>query len=212
MTKKVFLIFIMLLTTVAGAWAWDGSGTSTDPYLIKNSADWKQLADDVIGGNSYSGTYFEMVADIDAEGVSVGNESKAFSGTFSGGKYTLTYDRGGAKPDRFEYVDDYCAPFIRLDGATIRHLKVKGGIFSRHKFAAGIASLIGGSRTTTIDDCHVSSRLFADSNLSDDATFGGLVGVVEATAGEAPEADASGTVAGGGPVIRNSSFVGGFSG
>lgn len=87
-----------------------------------------------------------------------------------------------------------------------------GSIFSRHKFAAGIASLIDVSRTTTIDDCHVSSRLFADSNLDSDATFGGLVGVVEGTAGEKPETDASGTVAGGGPVIRNCSFTGGFSG
>ncbi len=31
--------------------------------------------------------------------------------------------------------------------------------------------MIEGSRTTTIDDCHVSSRLFADSNLDSDATF-----------------------------------------
>ena len=102
-------------------------------------------------------------------------------------------------PDRFEYVDDYCAPFVRLDGATIRHLKVKGSIFSRHKFAAGIASLIDGSRTTTIDDCHVSSRLFADSNLSSDATFGGLAAVVEGSCTASP-------------VIKNCSFTGGFSG
>jgi hypothetical protein len=29
---------------VQGVLAWDGRGTSTDPYLIKSSADWKQLA------------------------------------------------------------------------------------------------------------------------------------------------------------------------
>ena len=199
MKQKAFLMLALLCAIAQVAWAWDGDGTSTDPYKIKSSADWKQLADDVNGGNSYSGKYFEMTADIDADGISVGNESKPFSGTFSGGMYTLTYDRGGAKPDRFEYVDDYCAPFIRLDGATIRHLKVKGSIFSRHKYAAGIASLIDGSRTTTIDDCHVSSRLFADSNLSSDATFGGLVAVVESTCTASP-------------VIKNSSFIGGFSG
>lgn len=88
----------LLCSIVQGAWAWDGSGTSTDPYLISNSADWKQLADEVSAGNSYSGKYFEMTADIDAEGISVGSESKPFSGTFSGGMYTLTYDRGGTKP------------------------------------------------------------------------------------------------------------------
>ena len=199
MKQKAFFMLALLCAIAQVAWAWDGDGTSADPYQIKSSADWKQLADDVNGGNSYSGKYFEMTADIDAEGISVGNESKPFSGIFSGGMYTLTYDRGGAKPDRFEYADDYCAPFIRLDGATIRHLKVKGSIFSRHKYAAGIASLIDGSRTTTIDDCHVSSRLFADSNLDSDATFGGLVAVVESTCTASP-------------VIKNSSFIGGFSG
>ncbi len=199
MKTRAFLMMALLCTIVQGTWAWDGSGTSADPYKIKSSADWKQLADDVNGGNSYSGKFFEMTADIDAQGISVGSEVKPFSGTFSGGMHTLTYDRGGAMPDRFEYVDDYCAPFVRLEGATIRHLKVKGSIFSRHKFAAGIASLIDGSRTTTIDDCHVSSRLFADSNLKDDATFGGLVGVVEGTCTASP-------------VIKNCSFMGGFSG
>ena len=93
---------------VQGVLAWDGSGTSTDPYLIQNNADWRQLADDVIGGNSYSGKVFRMTADID------------------------------------------------------------------------------GSKATTIDDCHVSSRLFADSNLSSDATFGGLVAVVEGTCTASP--------------------------
>ena len=199
MTKKIFLILTLLLTTVVGVWAWDGSGTSTDPYLIKSSADWKQLADDVNGGNSYSGKYFEMTADIDAEGISVGSDPKPFSGIFSGGMHTLTYDRGGAKPDRFEYVEDICAPFIKLNGATIRHLKVKGSIFSRHTHCAGLASLIEGSQTTTIDDCHVSVRLFADSNLESDASFGGLVGSVT------PIQTAT-------PVIKNSSFTGGFSG
>ena len=200
MKQRLFYLFAFALTMVTqGTWAWDGSGTSTDPYLINNSADWRQLADDVSGGNSYNGQYFEMTADIDAEGISVGKSDKPFSGTFSGGMHTLTYDRGGAKPDRFEYVDDLCAPFVRLDGATIRHLKVKGSIFSRHKFAAGIASLIDGSQTTTIEDCHVSSRLFADSNLKSDATFGGLAAVVEGSCTASP-------------VIKNCSFTGGFSG
>jgi hypothetical protein len=62
MCKRLFCIIVVLLTTVSRAMAWDGSGTSADPYLIKNSADWKQLADGVSGGNSYSGQYFEMGA------------------------------------------------------------------------------------------------------------------------------------------------------
>ena len=89
------MILALLCMIAQGAWAWDGEGTSAKPYLIKTSADWKQLADDVSGGNAYSGKYFEMTADIDAQGVSIGSvgadpvSARPFSGIFSGGMYTL---------------------------------------------------------------------------------------------------------------------------
>ena len=199
MRQKSFLMIALICTAIQGAWAWDGSGTQTDPYRIKDNADWRELAQQVSNGNAFNGLFFEMTADIDAEGISAGTDQRAFSGTFDGSGHTLTYDRGGAKPDSFEYVDDFCAPFVRLDGATIRHLKVKGSIYSRHMHSAGIASLIDGSQTTTINDCHVSSRLFAESSLSSDASFAGLVGNVN------PTCTAS-------PVIRNCSFTGGITG
>lgn len=135
MTKKIMLIFTLLLTTVAGAWAWDGSGTSANPYLIKSSADWKQLADEVSGGNSYSDKHFAMTADIDAQGVSVGSESKPFSGTFSGRMYTLTYNAGTMSVSR----EGDNAPFVLLKGATINDLKVAGYIYIKSKYAAGLA-------------------------------------------------------------------------
>ena len=180
MAKKLFLCAILLFTTIAGAWAWDGSGTSSDPYLIKSSADWKQLADDVSGGNSFSGQFFEMAADIDAEGISVGAIDKPFSGSFNGCMYTLTYNRGEVKDGAMVFVSDYCAPFIRLDGATIRDLKVKGVVYSGYQFAAGIAVRIEGDAPTTISSCSVSSHLWAsnDFSWSTDVCFGGLVGTV----------------------------------
>ena len=190
MNRKVLFMFAMLCAVAQGAWGWDGSGTSADPYLIRTSADWKQLADDVSGGNSYSGKFFEMAADIDAQGISVGTSDKPFSGTFSGGMHTLTYNRGGAEP-----VDDRCAPFIRLDGATIRDLKVTGKVYSSHKFAGGIASLIDGTAVTTISSCEVSSELWAAQAIVSDATFGGLVGAVSETCTATP-------------VIENCTFTG----
>ena len=199
MSKKILLIFALLLTTVAGVWAWDGEGTSANPYLIKSSADWKQLANDVRNGNSYSGTYFEMANDIDAEGVSVGESEKPFSGTFSGGMFTLTYNRGDAASEHIAYVNGYCAPFIRLDGATIRDLKVTGTVYSGYQFAAGIAVMIDGNAATTISSCYVSSELCASYDLGDDASFGGIVGTVS------PLCTAS-------PTIKNCVFTGLLSG
>jgi len=92
--KKTLVTMALLIIVAAGAWAWDGSGTQTDPYLIQNRADWKQLADDVSGGKSYSGRFFRMTDDIDALGISVGTAVWPFSGTFDGDGHTLTYNRG----------------------------------------------------------------------------------------------------------------------
>jgi hypothetical protein len=127
-----------------------------------------------------------MTADIDAEGVSVGQSGKPFSGTFDGYKHTLTYNRGSATSESVEFVDDYCAPFSLLEGATIRHLTVEGTVCSRHKWAAGVASRIDGETATTIYDCHVGSTLRTHNDLNADATFGGIVGVVEGTCKASP--------------------------
>ena len=170
---------VFLLLVVQTAWAWDGEGTSSNPYLISSTTDWNLLAQSVVGGNSYSGQFFRMTADIDAGGLSVGTENMPFSGTFDGDGHTLTFDRGGSTETEFVLVDSDCAPFVRLDGATIRHLNVAGAVYSNHKYAAGIAMIIDGSGQTTILDCHVSSTLYAGENVKADATFGGLVGVVQ---------------------------------
>lgn len=108
MTKKAFLLTFALVCSVAqGAWGWDGSGTSTDPYLIQTNADWQQLADDVSGGETYSGIVFRMTVDIDTEGKSVGTEEKPFCGIFDGDGHTLTYSQGGMKEYGWDYIDDY---------------------------------------------------------------------------------------------------------
>lgn len=38
MKYKAFLTIALLCLLVQSAWAWNGSGTSADPYLIKSSA------------------------------------------------------------------------------------------------------------------------------------------------------------------------------
>ena len=197
MRTRVFLMIALLCAIVQGAWAWDGEGTSANPYKIKSSADWKQLADDVSGGNSYSDKFFEMIADIDAQGISVGDESKPFSGTFSGGMYTLTYNVGG-RYGSSDWANDICAPFRLLEGASVRRLKVAGTIHSGRLYAAGIASKIGGGKAATIEDCHVSCHLTAPIILDGNANYGGFVGIVEGASTAL--------------TIKNCTFTGRFSG
>lgn len=98
MRKKAIMLIVLLFAFGQGAMAWDGLGTSTNPYRIQDSNDWKQLADEVLFGNSFSSKYFEMTADIDAGGVSVGADGRPFSGIFDGYSHTLTYNRGYSGP------------------------------------------------------------------------------------------------------------------
>ena len=195
MKQKVLFVLALLGMVAQGAWAWEGSGTQNDPYLIQNLQDWKALSDDLANQKNHAGHFFKLTKDLDVEGNSLGSETQPFSGTFDGAGHKLTYNQGGVKPDRLEVVDAYCAPFIRLDGATICHLNVTGSVYSSHKYAAGIASIIDGDKSTTLLDCHSSCLLWAESNLKDDATFGGLVGVVNATC----KAD---------PLIKDCTFTG----
>ena len=197
--RKTLILMVLLLATMQAAKAWEGEGTSSNPYLIQNSADWKQLCDNVKGGNSYSGKYFRMTTAIDAQGVSVGDESNPFSGTFDGDGNTLTYNRGTATSEGITFENDFCAPFVRIDGATICHLNVTGKIYSSHKHAAGIVCHIDGEGTPTIQDCHVSSLLWAGSELQSDATFAGLVGNVNSSC----KAD---------PVVKDCTFTGRITG
>jgi hypothetical protein len=52
---------IMTLLTIAGsAWAWEGSGTATDPYLIKNEMDWTILVSETKAGTTFSDKVFRL--------------------------------------------------------------------------------------------------------------------------------------------------------
>ena len=167
----------LLCTIVQEAWAWDGSGTQTDPYKIQTSADWKQLSDEVGGGNHFDGKCFEMTVDIEAEGISIGSETKPFSGTFDGGNHTLTYNAGTVG----RYAEGNHAPFISLSGATIKNLKVAGYIYSTSKYSAGLACYVDGSKETSVTNCSVLTRLFGSYDLNEGSYFGGFVAEVKAT-------------------------------
>ena len=97
-TKRAFALLLMLaLLAPAAAWAQStfggGSGTETDPYLIATTDHMDALASQVNGGNSFSGTYFLMTADLDYSGKSytpVGTPPMPFRGSYDGGGHTIT--------------------------------------------------------------------------------------------------------------------------
>ena len=115
-----------------------GTGTSSDPYLIKSSADWKELATQVASGNSYIGKYFMMSDDLNTDGVQVGSKETPFSGTFDGDGHTLTYNKSNPSAE-LQCVDEECAPFGCLSGATVRHLRTTGEVNTKNRYNGGVA-------------------------------------------------------------------------
>jgi len=94
-TKRAFalLMLALLAPAVAQAQFGGGSGTETDPYLIATTDHMDALASQVNGGNSFSGTYFLMTADLDYSGKSytpVGTAPMPFRGSYDGGGHTIT--------------------------------------------------------------------------------------------------------------------------
>lgn len=167
---KLFTIF-MALACATNVWAWSGSGTSSDPYLITSEADWNTLATNVENGNSYSGKYFKLTADIPSVSKMVGTSSAKFSGIFNGDGHTLTFNKGTSGS---YFGEQYCAPFRYINGATIKRLRVEGTIYTSNQHAAVIGNANG---TNNIQLCR--SSLVINSSKSGDGTHAGFIGVLD---------------------------------
>ena len=143
-----------------------GQGTSDNPYNISSADDWKRFTENVNYGNSYSGKYVRLNADItvsDKCGYVTGNHpSKAFSGIFLGQGHTITadiYDKHNQGAAVFSYIKD----------ATIKELNVAGAINSTNNHSAGLVGFADG--TNLIEGCAVTATLNIRSDYA-----GGIVG------------------------------------
>ena len=94
---------------------WMGEGTQTSPYIIKNEAELKLLAERSLE-NSYEGKYFQLQANITVTGgtateptnwTPIGSQSKPFAGNFDGNGKTISgvrYKGNGKNIGLFGYV------------------------------------------------------------------------------------------------------------
>ena len=143
-----------------------GSGTESDPYLISSPGNWNYLAEKVRTGNTYSDKFFKLVTDITVNTMVGVSNSKYFGGTFDGGGNTLVFN--------YTSVQEYCAPFRYIHGATIKNLQTAGTINASAKYAAGIAGYA--QNINHITSCR--SSVVIMSSIDGDGSHGGLVGEV----------------------------------
>lgn len=141
---------------------WAGSGTEDEPYLISSTKEFDLLSKRVGEGNTYSGKYFQLTADISTETM-VGTSDHPFSGHFDGNHKTLTVN--------YNTSEEYTAPFRYVNGATVTNLTVDGTITTSAKFAAGIIGQAKGYNTIT--GSHVCATI--TSTVDGDGTHGGFL-------------------------------------
>lgn len=166
---KLLTLFAALLCAV-GAWAWSGSGTAADPYLISSAAHWNTLASNS-ASNTYSGKYFKLTADISVNTM-VGTDGSRFAGIFDGNGHTLEFIKGTSGSP---YSAEACAPFSFICGATIKRLHVTGIIHTSNQFA-GMVGRARGTGTCSIIRCRSSLNIYASRD--GDGTHGGILGLI----------------------------------
>jgi hypothetical protein len=155
--------------------------TAVKYHIAKNESStamtWAQFAAKVSGGKDYSGETIYLDEDIttavtDMAGTSTDVQvgGNAFKGTFDGQGHTLII--GLAKG-----TSTHTAPFVYINGATIKDLIVEGEInIGNNQFAGGLVGISEG--TNTITNCKVNVTI--NSTKSGDGTHGGFISLVQA--------------------------------
>lgn len=144
-----------------------GDGTEQNPYLIENAENLIQMQEYSDSGNAFSGTYFQLTADIDLNGGENGNSLpwspiSNFSGTFDGNGFMITGLYLGSQ-------GVYQGLFGLIQDAEIKNLTVK---ISGQEGAATYSGVLAGSAVqSTVSGCSVQGELNTESEYA-----GGLVG------------------------------------
>ena len=156
-------------TTLYAQWTFQGSGSSTDPYLIPSADVWNYLADKVSAGNTYSEKYFQLTADIGTAqtpitrmiGVfsSTASDCRPFSGNFDGNGHTLTVNYSSNDHET------RTALFSYVKVATIRNLIVAGNCGTAGRAASIVGESDESDGLNTVTNC-----------VSSVTISGGLVG------------------------------------
>lgn len=150
--------------TVAESFA-GGNGTETDPYQIADGAQLAKLAQDVNGGNTYTGTYFVLTADILLNNISdwenwnknttglntwtpIGNLENNFKGILDGQGHSVSgiYTSGN---------NGYQALVGYLHEGEIQNLSVEASYIKGSVYIGGVCGLNYG----IMDNCYNTGKI-----------------------------------------------------
>ena len=149
-----------------------GMGTEADPYQIATAEQLAYLAESVNSGTTYEGQYIKLTADIVLNDTSadnwtstakqwtpIGTSSKPFSGTFDGGKHTIS---------GMHINSEYSGLFGFINDADIKNIHVSESYICSSTYAGGIVAYCYG--TCTFTNCTNNGDVSASNSA------GGIVG------------------------------------
>lgn len=161
---------VMVLSVIPfGVFAASGSGTETDPYQIATAADLIKMHEDL-------SAHYELVADIDMEGIDfepIGNESE--------GSFTGSLDGKGHKISNLnlELPNNKFVGFIGcMEGGTVKNLNIENVSASGYRYVGGLVGYVG--EGSCVENCSVSGTLVGTNTLLvSDINIGGIAGCCE---------------------------------
>lgn len=146
----------------------EGSGTASDPYLIKTANDMAALSQTTNAGNAYANVFFRLANDIDmsavpGQWVPIGSSTTMFKGHFDGAGHTLTNFRINTSGYSFQGVFGVLAENASVENLTMTGVEMTG----QGDYIGAICGYSFGS----ITNCHVSGSLTYKGKM-----VGGLTG------------------------------------
>ena len=185
---SVTLVLGIITSTIAqGVSVWDGSstiwtngsGTSSDPYLIESAANLRYLVDNIA---SYNTKCFKQTVDIDLDynpWTPLGNNTNPFKGIFDGAGHTIEHLAiavNGSTPV-------HNGLFGYLNGATVKNVKLISGNITivTSNTALYTGSIAGYATSSIIDSCENGANITVTNTMGTTAYttyIGGIVGYV----------------------------------
>ena len=147
-----------------------GTGTEDDPFVISNTDDWLEVADACMNGNTFTGKFLKVTADItfaDSTFAPIGEVDLQFCGTLDGQGHTVTATWAVPKGSR-PYKGLICEAG---ENAVIKNLTSAGDFTFTNSYGAGIVG--GANKGVKILNCHNKATIHIPGQ---DIGFGGIVG------------------------------------
>ena len=158
-----------------------GSGTKSDPYLIRTAAQLQAFAAAVNGGTGYEGQYISLDADLDLTGTAwtpIG-ATGSFNGSFNGNYHTITGMTIGSESEKASYTEAGLFGSVGK-GAAIRNVGViNAAIYNKTTTDPSVGLLAAGiSENSIVESCWATGTIYSDTTSPYYSYVGGLVGKV----------------------------------